>query len=111
MRILISESKMNDLFQKFINKSFKQIKISCEEIGDDGEICGDYENIIDIKIVDVKKTENGFLIYVDIYSDALRYSEYDGIMYELNYKFRWFFGEGVIKVIHNSTIMTKEHNY
>ena len=111
MRILISESKMNDVFQKYIDKFLNQIKISCEEIGDDGEICGDYENIINIKIVNLKNTEDGFLIYVDIYSDALRYSEYDGIMYELNYKFRRLFGEGIVKIIHNSTIMTKEYNW
>ena len=40
---------MNDVFQKYIDKFLNQIKISCEEIGDDGEICGDYENIINIK--------------------------------------------------------------
>jgi hypothetical protein len=111
MKIIISESKLIDGFQKLTDKFFNDISRLCNDIEDDGDYCDDYESITDIKVISTQVIDGRYVIFIDIYSDALRYSDYDNITYEIDYRFGRFLGRTNVKVIHNSTILNKEHNW
>ncbi len=111
MKIIISESKVVDTFQKLIEKEFRYIVNFCDDTDGESQVCEDYESIVDIKISHAEVIDGRYVIFVDIYSDSLRYSEFDNMIYELDYRLGKLLGRTKIKLTHNSTIRVKDHNW